>query len=251
MTIYKNATSDKATPINLTNHAYWNLSGGVRSIKEHRLWLNCDAYLPVNHVQIPTGSLEDVKGSHFDLTTQREEGGRLLGDVILNIDGAGEPGLDHCFVINRPKDASQDLFTSKPVCTKGMVGIIPHYFYRYNAGPYPPLCEAAYLRDPVGKLAMKVFTTQPGLQVYSANWLPKITPSPSSSSSSSSSSLSSLSSSSSSPAPAHSSFITQHNAVCLETQHFPDSINQLSFPTVVLLPDSLYRHYSIFKFIKQ
>ncbi len=85
------AVADKATPINLTNHCYWNLAGSTaRDIRDHELKLLCDAYLPVDERQIPTGELKPVKGTAFDFTSPRRVGER--------IDALGA-GIDHCFQV--------------------------------------------------------------------------------------------------------------------------------------------------------
>lgn len=111
----------------------------------------------------------------------------------MNIDGSGKPGLDHCFVVN--DDAEIYANTSAK--------------------------HMATLRDELSGRQMKVYGTQPGVQVYSANWLSEVQK----------------------DAP----FI-QHNGLCLETQHFPDSINQSNFPSVIVRPEKPYEHQAIFCF---
>ena len=86
------ATTDKATPINLTSHAYWNLAGaGTRDVLEHVVQLNCSRYLPVDNHLLATGEIKDVKGRPFDFTTPTKIGARIkeVGD-----------GYDHCYVVN-------------------------------------------------------------------------------------------------------------------------------------------------------
>ena len=93
---------NKQTPINMTNHAYWNLSGNFKdaTIASHKMQLNCDKYLPMDAGSIPTGEMVAVKGSVFDFTGEPNAIGdkeRLAGAI----DGGGMPGIDHAFLINR------------------------------------------------------------------------------------------------------------------------------------------------------
>lgn len=148
--------------------------------------LSCAKYLPVNDVQIPTGELLPVKGTPFDFTTSR-----VLKSQILTIDGGGENGLDHCYAIDDSNTDDKSL----------------HY--------------AAILTDHQSGRRLIVSTTQPGVQVYTANFLSK----------------------SSEDFP-H----IQYNGICLETQHFPDAINQTSFPSIVITPDSPYSQQIMYSF---
>lgn len=170
---------EKSTPVNMTNHAYWNLSGDcARDVKGHVLKLFCDAYLPVDGTSIPIGGTQPVAGTPFDFRSPA-----ALGQRIPDVDGGGRPGLDHCFVV------------------RGGAG-------DGDAGaPSPPLREIAELRDPGSGRVMRVRGTQPGVQVYTGNWLGDMD---------------------------SAEKLRPHNAVCLETQHFPDSPNQ--FPDEVMLP---------------
>lgn len=186
-----------ATPINLTNHAYWNLSGDCkRKITTHRLALCCPRYLPFDEHQIPVGEERPVEGTLFDFGPGAEGAdthGVLLADRVPLIDGAGQPGLDHCFCADRAAVSAGDLVVM------------------------------ATLSDPESGRRMQVSGTQPGVQVYSSNWL-------------------------SQDEAAHP--FTQHNALCLETQHYPDSINQPQFPSCVLRPGEAqaYKHTATFLF---
>lgn len=184
------AVTDAKTPVNLTNHCYWNLSGNLkRKVLEHKLKLSCAKYLPVTADSIPTGELADVAGTVFDFTGDDV----VLGERIPLINGGGKPGVDHCFVVNG--DA------------------VTRTFGEYS------MRHIAELSDKVSGRTLTVWGTQPGVQVYTGNFLSE---------------------------DLHEAPHTVHNAICLETQHFPDAVNQPSFPTVILLPNQKYSHASLF-----
>lgn len=171
------ATTTKTTPISLTNHTYWNLSGNFSSptILDHRVCApNLTSYLPVNSVQIPTGEMASVDGTPFDFREWHSVGQRLkaCGGAI------GYEGYDHCYIV--PQNP-----------THGLVAV-------------------ALVHDPISKRSMQVFTDQPGCQLYTGNYIEGVVP--------------------------H----VQYAALCLETQAFPDAVNQ--HPDQVLLkPESQYR----------
>jgi aldose 1-epimerase len=165
------AKTDKATPVNLTNHAYFNLRGHGDAL-DHELWLGTDRYTPFDNEQIPTGQIASVKGTPLDFTTPTRIGAR-----IAQFDPK-PGGYDHNFVLNHSSKS---------------------------------LALAARLRDPESGRVMEVRTTEPALQVYSANHV-------------------------------------QHRAVCLETQHYPDSVNHPDFPSTILRPAQTFKSTTVFAF---
>eukprot|EP01041_Mallomonas_annulata_P002369 gene2369-4598_t len=191
------ATSSEQTPINLTNHTYWNLSGNFKDkVLGHKLQLSSDHYLPVDVHSIPTGDVTSVNNTPYDFTTPA-----LLGDRIPVIDGGGEPGIDHCFVVNNNTSAILQSKTTDEI----------------------PLKHMATLSDEKSGRQIALYGSQPGVQVYTGNFLSKD----------------------------DSCFPhTQHNAICLETQHFPDSVNQPHFPTTILSPDTR-SHAQVCSFLRE
>jgi aldose 1-epimerase len=181
------AKTDKATPINLTNHAYWNLAdGGKSSALGHRLTLNAEKYLPVDAGAIPTGELRAVKGTPMDFTRETS-----LGERIEQVGGT-PGGYDHCYVLNKPPGGEG-------------------------------LTLAAKVVEPVSGRVMEVYTTEPGIQLYTANYMDG-----------------SLKS--------RGAVFKSRHAFCLEAQHFPDSINQPAFPSTLLKPGETYRQTTVHKF---
>lgn len=178
------AVTDKPTPVNLTSHAYFNLSAGADStILGHELMLKAAEYTPVDEALIPTGKLEEVKGGPMDFNNPK-----LIGRDITEVKG----GYDHNWVLSR----------------KG-----------------PGLELAASLYHPGSGRFMEVFTTEPGIQFYSGNFLDGTLTN-----------------------TKGQTKYGLHGALCLETQHFPDGPNQPAFPSTLLKPGETYQHTCIYKF---
>ncbi|MFK8007437.1 MAG: aldose epimerase family protein [Saprospiraceae bacterium] len=182
------ASSDKKTICNLTNHSYFNLAGeGNGNILNHKLTVNADQITPTNEDMIPTGKLQSVEGTPFDFRDATTIGKRIEDKNQQLKNGNG---YDHNFVLNERK----------------------------NIDP------AAILFDPESGRMMEVFTTDPGVQIYTANWLDD--------------SLIGKSGKS----------YSKRSAICLETQHFPDSPNQPNFPSTTLEAGELYLSATTYKF---
>ncbi len=175
------ATADKPTPVNLTNHSYYNLACGG-TVLEHILTLRASRYTEPDASLTPTGRILPVAGTPLDFTRAASVGGRM-GQLETG-------GYDHNYVID-------------PAISR--------------------LARTAELYEPQSGRVMEVYTTEPGIQLYTGNFLNGIT------------------------GKAGRSY-ARHSGLCLETQHFPDAVHQPEFPSVVLRPDATYTQVTEFAF---
>ncbi|MEU9065394.1 aldose epimerase family protein [Streptomyces sp. NPDC048306] len=184
------ATTDKATVVNLTSHVYWNLAGeGSGTIEDHELSIAASRFTPTDAGLIPTGELARVSGTPFDFRRAKPIG-RDIRDAHPQLVTA--KGFDHNWVLDKG-------ITDRPE-------------------------HIATLRDHASGRTLRIATDQPGLQFYSGNFLDGTLPGPGG------------------------SLYRQGDALCLETQHFPDSPNHPSFPSTVLRPGQTYRTSTVHSF---
>ena len=184
------ATTDKPTILNLTNHSYFNLSGqGNPSVYNHSLMINADYYLPTDETAIPYGPKEKVEGTPMDFRTPHEVGERIDEEFEALKFGKG---YDHTYILNKENEIE--------------------------------LSFCARCSSPITGIVMECYTTEPGVQLYTGNWMTG-------------------------------NFVGKNGqryparaALCLETQHFPNSPNNPDYPSVTLRPDDTFRSQTIYKF---
>lgn len=185
------ATTNKKTIINLTNHGFFALAGIANptpSIDNVELQINADFYLPIDQTSIPTGEIRFVKETPFDFTTAKAIGKDIDAEHEQIKNGTG---YDHCYVLNK-KEVGE-------------------------------LSFAAKVHEPISGRTMEVYTTEPGMQLYTGNFLSGIS-------------------------GTHGATYPKRSAICLECQHFPDSPNRPYFPSAILNPGERYKQTSIYKF---
>ena len=168
------AQTTRPTVINLTNHAYWNMSGGERNAFDHEMQIAGSRYLPLNELLLPSGELRDVTGTRWDFRKLRTVGGVY----------------DNCWVLD---------------------------------GPRGHLKHGLTLKDPVSGRTMEVWTTEAGMQMYTAeHWNPGF--------------------------PGKAGPLQQYAAIAIEPQNFPDAPTHPNFPSAVLRPGEAYRQRMEWRF---
>ncbi|MEM7146582.1 MAG: aldose epimerase family protein [Verrucomicrobiota bacterium] len=181
--IHYEATTTKATHVNLTNHADWNLGGaGSGDVLDHELQLEADQILELDERKIPTGGYVDVAGGPWDFLEARR-----IGEGI----GGTEGGYDHCYVLSMAEERVLRSF--------------------------------ARLHDPESGRVMEIATTQPGVQIYSANF-------------------------GDGKRGAGERMYGRHEGICFETQHYPNAPNEAGFPSTLLRPGERYFEEAVFSF---
>ena len=185
------ATTNKKTIINLTSHGFFSLAGIANptpTIENLECEINADFYIPIDNTSIPTGEILRVEGTPFDFRKPKTVGQDIDADHEQIKNGAG---YDHCFVLNKKEEGE--------------------------------LSFAARIKEPVSGRTMEVYTTEPGVQVYSDNWADGYK-------------------------GQNGATFPRRSAICFEAQHFPDSPNHPYFPSVVLNPGEQYTQKTVYKF---
>lgn len=185
------AKTNKKTIINLTHHGFFSLAGLANPtppIDDIECQINADFFLPIDETSIPTGEILKVAETPFDFRTPKPIGQDIDADHEQIRHGSG---YDHCFVLNKKEEGE--------------------------------LSFAARIRDPKSGRTMEVYTTEPGVQVYTDNWADGYK-------------------------GQHGATFPRRSAICFEAQHFPDSPNHPYFPSVILEPGREYTQKTIYKF---
>lgn len=185
------ATTDKRTLVNLTHHAFFSLSGlanPTQSVENNILTINADYFTPMDEVSITTGEILKVADTPMDFRTPHVVGSRINEPFQQLVYGAG---YDHCYVLNKPEvDA---------------------------------LSFAVKCVEPVSGRSLEMYTTEPGVQLYTSNWLNGFS-------------------------GWHGATFPARSAICFEAQHFPDTPNKAHFPSAVLNPGETYHQVTVYKF---
>ncbi len=185
------ATTNKQTIINLTNHGFFSLAGIANptpTIDSLICEINADFFIPIDNTSIPTGEILKVEGTPFDFRKPKPVGQDIDADDEQIKNGAG---YDHCFVLNKKEPGE--------------------------------LSFAAKITEPASGRTMEVYTTEPGVQLYTDNWADGYK-------------------------GQNGATFPRRSGICFEAQHFPDSPNRPYFPPVVLKPGEQYKQKTIYKF---
>lgn len=185
------ATTNKKTIVNLTSHGFFSLAGIANptpTIENLECEINADFYIPIDETSIPTGEIRCVEGTPFDFRKPKTVGQDIDADNEQIKNGAG---YDHCFVLNKKEEGE--------------------------------LSFAARIKEPVSGRVMEVYTTEPGVQVYTDNWADGYK-------------------------GQNGATFPRRSAICFEAQHFPDSPNRPYFPSVVLRPGEQYTQKTVYRF---
>lgn len=185
------ATTNKKTIINLTSHGFFSLAGIANptpTIENLECEINADFYIPIDNTSIPTGEILRAEGTPFDFRKPKTVGQDIDADNEQIKNGAG---YDHCFVLNKKEEGE--------------------------------LSFAARIKEPVSGRIMEVYTTEPGVQVYTDNWADGYK-------------------------GQNGATFPRRSAICFEAQHFPDSPNRPYFPSVVLNPGEQYTQKTVYRF---